>query len=143
MTSTQDGSAQEQVAGLTASVHSLSDTATEVRIVGSLDLLTAPAMATAITTALTSATAGSTEEPGQVANVVLIDMQGVDFLGSAGLSVLVDAEKQADRDGLSLALVATGHPVLHALQVTGLDKVLRVYPDREAALAAVGDAATN
>lgn len=143
MTSTQDGSAQDQAAGLTASVESLSDTATEVRIVGSLDLRTAPTMATAITTAMTSATAGSTEEPGRASNVVLIDMQGVDFLGSAGLSVLVDAEKRAERDGLLLALLATGHPVLHALQVTGLDKVLRVYPDREGALAGLRDGAPN
>lgn len=143
MTSTQDGSAQGQASGLTASVQSLSDTATEVRIIGPLDLLTAPEMASAISTAMTSAAAGSTEGSGRASSVLLIDLQGVDFLGSAGLSVLVDAEKRADRDGVLLALVATGHPVLHALQVTGLDQVLRVYPDRQAALAAAGDGAPS
>lgn len=117
----------QQLPEFTADVGSLDGGVGTVTVAGAVDLLTAPQMANAIDGAQRSGA------------VVLVDLRRVDFLGSAGLSVLVDAARRAEESGGRLAVVATGHAVVHALQVTGLDSVLRLFQDTASASAYLTD----
>jgi anti-sigma B factor antagonist len=93
----------------------VADGTTTVAATGPVDMLTAPPLAAAVEAAQRTAQRG-----------VIVDLTGVDFLGSAGLSVLVEAARRAMDAGSGLVIVAGNHPVLHAIEVTGLDAVLTV-----------------
>lgn len=93
-----------------------------VSVRGEIDLLTAPPVGTALVAAQ------------QHAPAVLLDLREVGFLGSAGLSVLVDAARRAgDRQG-RFAVLVTAHAVARAIEVTGLDSALAVFDDETKAL---------
>jgi anti-anti-sigma factor len=66
--------------------------------------------------------------------VVVIDLTGVSFLGSAGLAELVAAQDAATRNGVRIRLVAAGHTVLRPLEVTGLRSTFELFDSVEAAL---------
>ena len=51
---------------------------------------------------------------------LVIDLSGVQFLGSAGLAVLVETQKSARAREVSLRLIATTRAVTRPLEVTGL-----------------------
>ncbi|MGH3915584.1 MAG: anti-sigma factor antagonist [Pseudonocardiaceae bacterium] len=55
--------------------------------------------------------------------LLVLDLRGVDFLGSSGLAVLVDLRAEAKRRGIKLRLVATSRVVLRPLVATGLIKL--------------------
>lgn len=62
------------------------------------------------------------------ANVV-IDMQGVGFIDSSGLGVMVSALRRArERDGV-VRVVCTRDNILKIFRITGLDKVFPIYAD--------------
>jgi anti-sigma B factor antagonist len=65
---------------------------------------------------------------------VIVDLEGVDFIDSAGLGVLVGGLKRARTHGGDLVLVASGRSVLNVLELTGLTRVFELYSSREAAL---------
>jgi anti-sigma B factor antagonist len=92
-----------------------------VVVSGDVDLLTAPHMAAAVQRA---------QESGKA---VLLDLSGVDFLGSAGLSVLVQAARRAGDDHGRFAVLVTSHPVQRAIEVTGLDAALSIFKTADAA----------
>jgi anti-sigma B factor antagonist len=59
------------------------------------------------------------------AGLVAVDLLGVSFLGSAGLSALVRATGLAQASGKSLRIVVNDHrPVLRPIQLMGLDQML-------------------
>jgi anti-anti-sigma factor len=59
---------------------------------------------------------------------VVLDLTEVTFLSSTGLGALVDAQHAADRIGAPLRVVVDhARPVLHPIQLTGLDEVLTPY----------------
>lgn len=60
---------------------------------------------------------------------IIIDLTGVDFLGSAGLKALVSAQRAAERTRAKLALVASGPTVHRPLDVTGLTDMFEMHPD--------------
>jgi anti-sigma B factor antagonist len=95
-----------------------------LRVVGEIDMLTAPMLDSMIEGQLQS-----------VPDILVLDLHEVDFMSSAGLASLVTARKQADETGTTLRLVATGDPVLRPLTVTGLATIFEIHPDLEAALA--------
>jgi anti-anti-sigma factor len=68
---------------------------------------------------------------------LLIDLTGVRFFGSTGISALVAAQEQADAGGVPLVVVATTRPVLRPLQVTTVDRILTLHPSVDEALDAV------
>jgi anti-sigma B factor antagonist len=90
------------------------DRAVVVAPQGAVDLLTAPRLESAVAEALAA-------RP----SLLVIDLTGVEFLASIGLTVLVKARRDADR-GTALRVVATGAP-RRAISVTGLDDALNVY----------------
>ena len=65
---------------------------------------------------------------------IVIDLEAVDFLDSAGLGILVGGLKRARTHGGELELGCTSHAVLKPLEITGLDRVFTIHPGRDAAL---------
>jgi anti-sigma B factor antagonist len=92
---------------------------------GELDLAAAPRLATV----LSIATAGA--EP-----TVVLDLSAVDFIDSTALGAIMHASTEAEATGKSMLVVALDGPVRRLLEITNLTGRFRVYPSREAALAA-------
>lgn len=60
---------------------------------------------------------------------VIVDLEGVAFIDSSGLGVLVSALRRArERDG-SVRIVCTRDSVLKIFRITGLDKVFPIFSD--------------
>ena len=66
--------------------------------------------------------------------VLVMDLSGVTFLSSAGLSVLVQAHQQAADTGGELRVV-TNSTIARVFQLTGLDSTLKLYSSLEEARA--------
>lgn len=116
-----DAAGVEQPMGAHFSVSTESDGFGTVTVAGDVDLLTAPHLAAAI------------EDAQSRTPSVLLDLSNVDFLGSAGLSVLVEAARRADGSAGRLAVLVTRHPVRRAIEVTGLDAALTLFDATDAA----------
>jgi anti-anti-sigma factor len=67
--------------------------------------------------------------------VMVIDLEGVCFLGSMGLTALALTERAAREQGVELRVVATSRATLRPLEITGMAVELIVYASREHALA--------
>ncbi len=65
---------------------------------------------------------------------LVLDLSAVDRIDSTGLGVLVGARKRLRAGGGQLRLAAASGDVARVLHVTGLDKVLPLYPDVAGAL---------
>jgi anti-anti-sigma factor len=66
---------------------------------------------------------------------LVVDLSGVTFIDSSGLSVLLTASTNARSQGGAVALVlAQGEPP-SIFRFRGVDRLLALYPSREAALA--------
>lgn len=59
---------------------------------------------------------------------IAVELDGVTFMDSSGLGVLVGAQRQARVFHGSLVLVAPSPPVMRLLALTSLDKVFEVRP---------------
>ncbi len=114
--------APESPAGFAVDVGDRDDGTITVSVSGALDLSTAQQFDAALDQAQADAKA------------VLLDLRQVEFLGSAGLSVLVEAARRAEDANGKLAILATGHAVTRAVQVTGLDAVLALFEQTAAAV---------
>jgi anti-sigma B factor antagonist len=96
-----------------------------IAVHGGLDLDTAPGLQRALIQAID-------ERPGRR---LVVDLEGVDFIDSAGLGLLAGGLKRARSTGGDLVLVATGRTVLRVLELTGLTRVFEIH---ESLAAAVG-----
>ena len=67
---------------------------------------------------------------------IVVDLEGIDFIDSAGLGVLVGGLKRARTNDGDLVLVCTGRTVLKVMEITGLTRILEIHASREDALAA-------
>ncbi len=94
-----------------------------VRLRGELDMLTTPALRTRLG-----------EELDRQPAVVVLDLLAVEFLGSSGLALLVEALEDAQRRGTSLRLACASRPVSRPLEATGLTELFDIYPDVAGAL---------
>ena len=100
-------------------VHHEVDGILVLTVTGEIDM----ASAVALSAALTAAVDRTTGEPH------VLDLTSVTFLGSAGLSALVNATMQAEQRGEPLRIVVgSSRSVIRPIQLTGLDGVLRLYP---------------
>jgi anti-sigma B factor antagonist len=102
-----------------------------VSIGGEVDLSTAPAFEAAINGALDG------DPP-----VLVIELSDVSFLASVGLRVLVAAHEKASKSA-QVAIVANGPATRRPIQLTGLDKIMALYPTLDDALTALGPNPTN
>jgi anti-sigma B factor antagonist len=65
---------------------------------------------------------------------VVVDMQGVEFLDSAGLGILISGRKRARASGGDLELVCSSRVVLRPIEITGLDRAFTIHRERADAL---------
>jgi anti-sigma B factor antagonist len=66
---------------------------------------------------------------------VVVDLEGVDFLDSTGLGVLVGGLKRLRSNDGDLSLVCTQSRILKVFEVTGLTKVFEIHESVDAAVA--------
>ncbi len=58
---------------------------------------------------------------------VVVDLQGVDFIDSSGLRVLLTARRRMEPDGGTLSLVCTQPRILKVLEITGLLSAFSIH----------------
>jgi anti-sigma B factor antagonist len=90
---------------------------------GTVDMLTAPQLEEAISASLR-------KNPG----ALVVDLTGVEFLASAGMSVLIVAHQQA-APGAAFGVVADGPVTGRPLRLVGIADIVDVYPTLDEALA--------
>jgi anti-sigma B factor antagonist len=66
---------------------------------------------------------------------IVVNLEGVDFLDSTGLGVLVGGLKRARSNGGDLTLVCSQSRILKVFEITGLTDVFRISATLEEALA--------
>ena len=71
---------------------------------------------------------------GHESRLLIVDLQGVTYFGSAGLNAVLDCHKQGLRAGISVRLVADNELVVRPIEVTNLDSLLDLYPSLSDAL---------
>ena len=77
----------------------------------------------------------------QGSNRIIVDLDGVDFLDSTGLGVLVGALKRVRSNDGELSLVCTQPRIRKVFEVTGLTKVFSLFDSVDDAVA--GTASTS
>lgn len=76
------------------------------------------------------------ENPAGPVSVVVLDLTDVDFVDSAGLSVLLGYHQECERAGVALRLAVDNPTVTTMLTITGLDQVFEVHRRVDEALPA-------
>lgn len=84
-----------------------------ITLAGELDLASAPALADAIDGAASHG-----------ADLVIVDLRGLDFMDSTGIGVLVKAHQAAAQSAYRFAVVKGSPQVDRILSLTGLDEQL-------------------
>ena len=90
---------------------------------GELDTFTAPRLAKAIDHGLAAST-----------TALVVDLSKLEFLASAGMSVLLDGHRSAQGSGKRLIVVADGPATSRPMKLMGLDQELNLRASLEAAL---------
>src|SRR3954452_3275254 len=108
----------------------LDPTTRVISVTGEIHVTTAPEFSQRLNDAIA---AGTTN--------VVIDMSGVEFIDSTGLSVLLNGLRRVTRNEGNLSLVVANPTVLRLFEITRLDSTFDIQPTREAALAHVQDGA--
>ncbi|MGK5112816.1 STAS domain-containing protein [Geodermatophilus sp. CPCC 205506] len=103
---------------LTVTIQTGRDGAVTVSVAGEVDTFTAPILRSAVDAELERRPA-----------LLVLDLRGVRFLGSAGLALLVETQKSAGARGIVLRLIATTRPVTRPLEVTGLLPLFTITGD--------------
>ncbi len=98
------------------------EAATLVVLRGDLDLATAPDLRECLVEVI--------DESARI----VVDLEAVGFLDSAGLGILVGGLKRARTRGGDLELVCSSREVLKPIEITGLDRVFTIHAAREIAL---------
>jgi anti-sigma B factor antagonist len=75
----------------------------------------------------------------QGASLVVADMSGTTFCDSAGVALLARVVRQAAESGSGLRVAASAPAVTRVLALTGIDKLIEIYPSVAAALGDSGD----
>lgn len=70
----------------------------------------------------------------QESRLLIIDLQGVTYFGSAGMNAVLDCHKIGLRAGTAVRLVAENDLVVRPIEVTNLDSLLDLYPTLAEAL---------
>ncbi len=92
-----------------------SDVAAVLSVAGAIDMVTAPQLQTHVDTALARRPAA-----------LVIDLSLVEFLGTAGIAVLVHVRNNAA--DMPFAVVAHGPATSRPLELLGIDKIFPIYP---------------
>jgi anti-anti-sigma factor len=94
-----------------------------VSVSGELDLYVEPELRASLASA-----------DGMPGSTVIVDLSGVSFLDSTICGVLVGEAKRLRAAHGDLAVVSNGSHATHALEVAGIDRVIRLFPTLHDAL---------
>jgi anti-sigma B factor antagonist len=72
---------------------------------------------------------------GQDASLVIADMSATTFCDSAGVTALVRTARTANARGTGLRVAARAPAVTRVLTITGVDRLIEIYPSVAAAMA--------
>jgi anti-sigma B factor antagonist len=100
-----------------------------ISVRGEIHVTTAPRFAEHLNAAI---------ESGKTA--IVLDMTGVEFIDSTGLSVLLNGLRLVNQRRGRLAIVCKNPTVLRLFQITGLDSTFEILGDRQPAIAYVTSA---
>lgn len=103
------------------------DQAVVLTVSGEVDMLSAPKLSEAIQTSMAAG-------PG----ALVVDLTKVDFLASAGMTVLVTAQAEITPP-TRFAVVASGPATSRPIKLMGLDSVLSIHSTLDDALSAIAD----
>lgn len=101
-----------------------------VRPEGEIDLYSAPALRGTLLAGLSG---------GQ--HKILIDLSAVTFMDSSGFAVVMTAFKRLQAEGGELRVCGPRQAVRSSLRISGLDRVLPLFADVDAALASASESA--
>lgn len=74
----------------------------------------------------------------QSASVVIVDMSTTTFCDSAGVTALVRTVREAKASGTRLRVATSAPAVTRVLAITGVDRLIEIYPSVAAAMADPG-----
>lgn len=97
-----------------------------ISVSGEIHVSTAPQFSQRLTSAI---------ESGRTA--VVLDLSGLEFIDSTGLSVLLNGLRLVNQKQGRMALACANPTVLRLFQITSLMETFDVFPDRAAAIAHV------
>jgi anti-sigma B factor antagonist len=86
-----------------------------LKVSGEIDMLTSPILRQ-----------GIAEQLGAERARLLVDLDGVDFLGTSGLAALVEARSAAEEQQVDLWLICTNRQVLRPLEIAGLTSLFQI-----------------
>ncbi|MFJ4682982.1 STAS domain-containing protein [Streptomyces sp. NPDC091377] len=67
---------------------------------------------------------------------LVLDLAGMDFCDSSGISALLTARNRAQAADADIALAAVPARTLRILHIVGLDRIFPLYPDTDTAISA-------
>jgi anti-sigma B factor antagonist len=97
---------------------------TVVRVFGEVDVATSPELRELLVGLV-----------GDGSNRLVLDLDGVDFLDSTGLGIIISVLKRARTHGGDLRLVCSQARITRLFEITGLDKAVPLLPTLDAAVA--------
>jgi anti-sigma B factor antagonist len=95
-----------------------------VAVTGEIDLATAGSLRDALSAELAAGP-----------DVLIVDLDGVEFFTSVGLTTLALTQRSAEERGVALRVIATSRATLRPLQITGMADDLALYASRADAIA--------
>jgi anti-sigma B factor antagonist len=93
-------------------------------VTGEVDMLTSPALHSGVADALALGP-----------RLLVIELDGVEFLGTSGLAALFEARDEASQQGAELRLVCSSRRVLRPLEIAGLIDLFHIAESVPTALA--------
>ncbi len=114
------GEADDQI---TLTMHTPADRQTVIDVAGEVDMVTSPQLRAAV---LDQFAAGT--------ELVVLGLDGVTFLGTSGLAVLIEVREAAHTAGVELRLACTARRVLRPLSIAGLVPLFDIHDTTEQAL---------
>lgn len=121
---TRGGDADDQI---TVTVAPVAAGAVVVAAVGEVDMLTSPQLRSVVSEQFA-------DDAG--VELVVLDLDGVTFLGTSGLAVLIEVREAAHAAGVELRIVSTSRRVLRPLTIAGLVPLFDIHDSVDAALVA-------
>ena len=71
-------------------------------------------------------------------STVIMDLEGLSYISSAGLRVILLIAKTLRKRNADLMLCSLSDPIREVFEISGFDKIIPVHGSREKALAAIG-----
>ena len=71
-------------------------------------------------------------------STVVIDLEGLSYISSAGLRVILLIAKTLRKRNAELVLCSLSDPIREVFEISGFDKIIPVHGSREQALSSIG-----